>query len=160
MQRYAIFALMMVAAASCKKQETDIVAKFVREVKADDGSIMLTPPSFNVTHIDDLLAHAGDERVVSKYPRPPYSSYYGGPIEAGFVMLYAIEAALQQTEWPFSAVLVVDQDDPQRDVPLSEVLPHYRSWWAANGAKGAAELRQLGSPLKGTGLAWIGQAND
>lgn len=160
MKRYAIFALLLLfVATGCKKSDHDIVEKFVREVKADDGNLMFTPPTFQVEHIGALLAHAGDGQLVAKYPRPSYSSYYGGPIEAGLVMLYAIEAALQQKEWPFSGVGVIDLDDLDRKVPLSEVLPVYQAWWSANAGKGAAELRRLAPPLKGTGLAWVGTPN-
>lgn len=149
--KYVYLLVWVIAAGSCKKSDLDTVAKFVREVKAERYGTFQELPAFKTTHIDALLGHASDEQLVANYPRPPYSSYYGGPVEVGLVMLYAIEAIRQQKDWPFMGVSVFDMQEPERKVPLSEVLPIYRAWWAANKDKSADELR-LAHPLKDTHL--------
>src|SRR5690606_2369185 len=103
--------------------------------------------------IDALMRHASDSQVVSNYPRPMHSSYYGGPVEVGLVMLYVIEAARLQVEWPSLAVRVFDEHDFERQVPLSEVLPYYKDWWTTNKGKSASELKTI-DPLEGSGLTW------
>jgi hypothetical protein len=150
--KYIYIALILIAAGSCKKNQLDIVEKFVSEVKAERYE-EITLPAFNASHIGALMQHASDTQVVSNYPRPGYSSYYGGPIEVGLVMLYVIEAARLQVDWPSMAVRVFDEQDLNREVPLSEVLPHYKDWWATNKGKSAAELKMI-DPLEGSGLTW------
>lgn len=153
MKRYIFFfTVSLIAAASCKKSGLDIVEKFVQEVKAERYQEM-TLPAFNRSHIGDLMQHASDQQMVSDYPRPMYSSYYGGPIEVGLVMLYTIEAVRLQVDWPSIAVRVFDEQDLSREVPLSEVLPYYKDWWAENKGKSAAALKTI-DPLEGSGLTW------
>lgn len=152
-RKNTLLLLLLLAVCACKKNDLGIVEKFVGEVKAERyEEIML--PAFKVSHIDALLQHASDDQVVSNYPRPMHSSYYGGPIEVGLVMLYVIEAVRLQVDWPSMAVRVFDGQDPDRKVPLSEVLPHYQHWWAANKGKSPAELKVI-DPLEGSGLTWL-----
>ena len=145
--------LLLVVVAACKKSELDEVGRFVQSVKRENYREM-NLPNFNVSHIDALLRHASDEQVVATYPRPLYSSHYNGPVEVGLVMLYAIEAIRLQIDWPYMAVKVYDDHDLSRDVPLSEVLPHYQKWWAENKGKKLAELGAT-NPLEGSGLTWV-----
>ncbi|MBK1442674.1 DUF4943 family protein [Parapedobacter sp. ISTM3] len=147
-----IYIVMLLVAVACNKNEPDMVEKFVQEVKAERFQDM-TLPAFNVSHIETLMNHASGAQVVSNYPRPMHSSYYGGPVEVGLVMLYAIEAVRLQVDWPSLAVRVFDEHDLSREVPLGEVLPHYNRWWAANKGKNAAELK-LTDPLENSGLTW------
>gem|GEM_PF-1227249 len=150
--KYFCIAMLIASACACKKSEVDIVEKFVNEVKAERYE-EITLPAFYASHIDALMQHAADGQVVSSYPRPMHSSYYGGPIEVGLVMLYVIEAARLQVEWPSLAVRVFDEQDLSREVPLSEVLPYYQRWWAENNGKSAVELKMV-DPLEGSGLTW------
>lgn len=150
--KYIYIVVLMVLTAACKKNDLNDLEKFVREVKTERYE-EITLPAFNVSHIDALMQHAPDKQVVSNYPRPPYSSYYGGPVEVGLVMLYVIEAVRLQVDWPSLAVRVFDEQGFERQVPLSKVLPYYRRWWAENKGKSAAELRAI-DPLEGSGLTW------
>jgi len=144
--------LLAVSVVACEKSEVDLVEKFVREVKAERyEKIML--PKFDASHIDGLMEHAPDKQMVSIYPHPAYSSYYGGPVEVGLVMLYTIEAVRLQVEWPSSTVRVFDEQDLSREVALSKVLPYYTAWWAKNKGKSAAELMEV-DPQEGSGLTW------
>lgn len=124
----------------------------MQEVKAERYE-EITLPEFDTSHIDALIQHASDKQVVSNYPRPMHSSYYGGPTEVGLVMLYVVEAVRLQVDWPSMAVQVFDEQDLDREVPLSEVLPYYKDWWAANKGKSTAELMEA-NPLEGSGLTW------
>ncbi|MEC3880830.1 DUF4943 family protein [Parapedobacter sp. 10938] len=137
---------------ACKKSEVDIVERFVREVKAERYE-EIKLPAFNASYIDALMQHASDKQMVSNYPRPMYSSYYGGSMEVGLVMLYTIEAVRLQVDWPSSTVRVFDEQDISREVALSEVLPYYKDWWAENKGKSPAELKGA-DPLEGSGLTW------
>lgn len=153
--KYSCIALLLIAASACKKSKTadsEIVDQFVKDVKAERYR-KITLPAFNASHIEALMQHASDGQIVSHYPRPPHSSYLGPPMEVGFVMLYAIEAARLQIDWPSLFVRVFDEDDLERQVPLSEVLAYYKDWWAANKGKSAAELKMI-DPLEGSGLTW------
>src|SRR5690606_8060214 len=96
------------------------------------------------------VVHRGDtdNQIVTMYPHPAYSSYYGGPVAVGLVMLYTVEAVRPQVEWPSSTVRVFDEQDLSREVPLSEVLPYYKGWWVENKGKSAAELMEA-DPLEG-----------
>lgn len=153
MKRYIyIVLLLLVVTTSCKKNDLDVVEKFVQEVEAEKYD-EITLPAFSASHIDALMQHASDKEVVSNYPRPLHSSYYGGPVEVGFVMLYVIEAVRLQVDWPSLAVRVFDEQDLSREVPLTEVLLYYKDWWATNRGKGAAELKMI-DPLEGSGLTW------
>ena len=156
--KYIYIALLLIASGSCKKSETadpKIVDQFVKEVKADkyEGSQEL--PAFKIDHIDALLTHASDERLVSRFPWAPVLSYYPGQKEVGLVILYAIEVIRNPGDYPVRGVLVVDTNDRERKVTHSEVLSLYQNWWAENKGKSAAQLRQL-NPLEGTGLVWFG----
>jgi len=151
--KYLYITLLLLVVSSCKKSEIDIVDKFVQEVKAERFDDIKLPP-FNISHIDALMQHASDDQVVSNYPRPLHSSYYGGPIEVGLVMLYTIEAIRLQADWPSMAVRAFDDQDINREVPLSEVLPYYKAWWATNKDKSAEELKTI-DPLEGSGLTWL-----
>jgi len=155
MKRYIYFVLLLAATTSCKKSDLDIVEKFVQEVKADKGDPPNSLPDFQIDDIEALLKHAKDDQIVSRYPRPPHSSLFGEPVEVGFVMLYAIESILQQKEWPYLGIGVLDGLDFRIRVPLSEVLPFYQSWWATNKGKSAEEIRKT-HPLAGSGLTWHG----
>ncbi|MGV3762680.1 DUF4943 family protein [Parapedobacter sp.] len=150
--KYIYIILLTATVAACKKSEVDLVEKFVQEVKAERYE-EIKLPAFNVSHIDALMQHASDKQMVSNYPRPMYSSYYGGPIEVGLVMLYTVEAIRVQVDWPSSTVRVFDEQDLSREVPLSEVLPYYKKWWTENKGKSAAELMET-DPLDGSGLTW------
>lgn len=148
----------MIVAGSCKKSKTadsEIVDQFVKDVKAERYR-KITLPAFNASHIEALMQHASDGQIVSHYPRPPHSSYLGPPMEVGFVILYAIEAARLQIDWPSLFVRVFDTkaSDLHGRVPLDDVLPYYRSWWAENKNKSAAELKMI-DPLEGSGLTWL-----
>ncbi|MFB2120820.1 DUF4943 family protein [Parapedobacter sp. 2B3] len=157
MKRYVFFfVLSMISATSCKKSGLDIVEKFVQEVKAD-SYYYEELPDFNIRHIDALLAHAGDEQLVGRFPWPPYSSYYPGEKEVGLVMLYAIEAIRRPDSEPLRGVHIYDTNDPERQVALDDVLPLYQKWWSDNKGKGASALEKL-DPLEGTGLVWLGTA--
>ncbi|MEC3881617.1 DUF4943 family protein [Parapedobacter sp. 10938] len=153
--KYIYIVLLLLTASSCKKSNTagpELVERFVKEVKAERyEEIML--PEFDASHIDELMRHASDNQMVAIYPHPSYSSYYGGPVAVGLVMLYTIEAVRLQVEWPSSTVRVFDQQDLSREVPLSEVLPYYKKWWTENKGKSAAELMEA-DPLDGSGLTW------
>lgn len=150
--KYSCIVLLLFTVGSCKKSEVDLVEKFVREVKTERyEEIML--PEFDASHIDALMRHASDNQVVTIYPHPAYSSYYGGPVAVGLVMLYAVEAVRLQVDWPSMAVRVFDEQDLSREVPLSEVLPYYQRWWTENKSKSAAELKEA-DPLEGSGLTW------
>ena len=82
--KYIYIVLLLFTVGSCKKSEVDLVEKFVREVKAERyEEIML--PEFDASHIGALMQHASDNQVVTIYPHPSYSSYYGGPVEVGLV---------------------------------------------------------------------------
>lgn len=153
--KYIYIILLLFTAGSCKKSNTaplELVEQFVKEVKAERyEEIML--PEFNASHIDALMQHASDNQTVTMYPHPSYSSYYGGPVAVGLVMLYTIEAVRLQVEWPSSTVRVFDEQDLSREVPLSEVLPYYKDWWAENEGKSPSELMEA-DPLEGSGLTW------
>lgn len=128
--KFIYIILLTVVVAACKKSDTadsDIVDQFVKDVKAERYR-EFTLPAFNASHIEALMQHASDGQIVSHYPRPPHSSYLGPPMEVGFVMLYEIEAARLQVDWPSLFVRVFDEHDFERQVPLSEVLPYYKDW--------------------------------
>ena len=154
MRHIIVLLFVALTASSCSKGDLAIVEKYVSDIKAERYDMLREPPPFNKNHIDALLRHASDEQLVSKYPRPPYSSYYAGPIEVGFVLLYAIESIRQQRDWPFLGVRIYDIENLERTVSLSEVLPLYQAWWAAHRGKSATQLGQL-DPLEGTDLRWF-----
>jgi len=150
--KFIYIILLAAAVVACKKREIDLVEKFVQEVKAERYE-EINLPAFNASHIDALMQHTSDKQMVSNYPRPMYSSYYGGPMAVGLVMLYTIEAVRLQVDWPSSTVRVFDEQEISREVALSEVLPYYKDWWAENKGKSAAELKEA-DPLDGSGLTW------
>lgn len=153
MKRYIyIVLLLLVVTTSCKKDDLDVVEKFVQEMKAEEYD-EITLPAFSASHIDALMQHASDKQVVSNYPRPLHSSYYGGPVEVGLMMLYVVEAVRLQVDWPSLAVRVFEEQDLSREVPLGEVLPYYQRWWAENKGKSAVELIEV-DPLEDSGLTW------
>ncbi len=150
--KYIAIAILTLITVACKKNDVSMVERFVKEVKAERYE-RITLPAFNVSHIGELMQYASDKHVVSNYPQPPYSSLYGGPVEVGLVVLYAIEAVRLQVDWPSIAVRVFDERDLNIKVPLSEVLPYYQRWWAENKDKSADELKMI-DPLEGSGLTW------
>ncbi|WP_257667280.1 DUF4943 family protein [Parapedobacter tibetensis] len=147
--------LSLMAGWACKKNEVDIVEKFVREVKAERYDDFQELPAFRIKHIDALLGHASDEQLVSRFPWASVLSYYPGQKEVGLVMLYAIEVIRNPGDYPARGVHVVDANNRERKVTLNEVLPHYEAWWARHKGKSALQLGQL-NPLEGTGLVWFG----
>ena len=157
MKNWGYLLLFWIALGACeKKSNTDLVDKFVREVKAD-SYFREELPDFNIRHIDALSAHAGDEQLVGRFPWPPYSSYFPGEKEVGLVMLYAIEAIRRPDSEPLRGVHVYDINEPERKVTLDDVLPLYQKWWSENKGKGASALDKI-DPLQGTGLVWLGTA--
>ncbi len=150
------YILLLVAFISCKKKDSDpqIVAKFVAEVKADNY-LSQQLPNFTTGHIDALFRHAADGQLVNRYPWPSYLSFYPGQKEVGLVMLFAIEEIRQPQSSPTRGAHILDMNNPERKVTLSEVLPLYQAWWAENKGKSAVELRQS-NPLEGAGLVWFG----
>ncbi len=149
-----LYIFLLIAVVSCKKNEFDEVERFVRSVKRENYRQM-DLPKFNLSHIDALLRHGSDKQTVSDYPRPWFSSYYGGDVQVGLVMLYTVEAIRQQKDWPFLGVRIFDTEDLQRVVSLSEVHAIYTTWWQANKGK-SAEALVSSDPLEGTSLAWYG----
>lgn len=125
--KFTYIVLFSVAVLACKKNEVDLVEKFVKEVKAD-SYFHEALPDFNIHDIDALFAHADDRQLVGRFPWPSYSSYYPGEKEVGMVMLYAIEAIRRPESEPLRGVHVYDINDPERKVTLDEVLPLYRQW--------------------------------
>ncbi len=154
--KFIYIILLAAAVVACKKNEVDLVEKFVQEVKADNYYYEELP-DFNIRHIDALFAHASDEQLVGRFPWPSYSSYYPGEKEVGLVMLYAIEAIRRPESDPLRGVHVYDIYEPERKVTLDEVLPLYQQWWTKNKGKSAGTLQSL-DPLEGTGLVWLGTA--
>jgi len=145
-------------AVSCKKNNLDIVKKFVSEVKADNY-FSEELPDFNIRHIDALFEHAADEQLVSRFPWPSYSSYYPGQKEVGLVMLYAIEEIRRPKSVPLRGVHIYNTDNPEQKVTLKDVLPLYQKWWAQNKGKSAVELQSI-DPLEDSGFVWIGTVTE
>lgn len=157
MKNLSYLILFLIALGACKKKNnTDLVERFVQEVKAD-SYFHEELPDFNIRHISALFAHAGDEQLVGRFPWPSYSSYYPGEKEVGLVMLYAIEAIRRPDSEPLRGVHIYDINQPERKVTLDEVLPLYQQWWTENKGKDASQLQAL-NPLEGTGLVWLGTA--
>ncbi len=157
MRNWCCLFVFLFAAGACKKaNDTDLVEKFVREVKAGEY-LYEELPDFGTRHIEALFAHAGDEQLVRRFPWPSYSSYYPGEKEVGLVMLYAIEAIRRPDSEPLRGVHIYDMNDPERKVTLDEVLPLYQQWWTKNKGKSAGAIQSL-DPLEGTGLVWLGTA--
>lgn len=155
--KYLYVALLLFAAGACKKSkpsDSEIVNRFVKEVKADRYRSTVLP-NFNVDHIDALFQHAKDAQLLRNYPWPEILAHYPGEKEVGLVMLYAIEFTRNTKKYGMTGAVVVDTEARDRKVPFDEVLALYQAWWTKHKGKSAEQLAQI-NPLEGTGLAWMG----
>lgn len=117
-------------------------------------------PSLSWEDLPDLLALGGSARVITDFPRSPWSSQFEESCSEGMVALWLVECVRQGGKFAslnalcFDGRVEVADWTAASEANHARVLEAYRAWWTRVRALPPQEAA-LTDPLDGTGLRWF-----
>ena len=155
-----IFSLLIVLMTGCEKVTPDnmSVRKYINLLKSD-SYIYNDLPAFSPGDIPELLKYADDDKIITKYPINPISSFIGEDPRPGIFVLWTIESIRLSSNGPSGRFpsLTPGLWNAELQEPADVSIAHpvvsqaYKSWWDPDINY---ELLKSINPLENTGYGW------